>query len=136
MNPVLSRIMIMLNLRENLEFLMMKAPWYIIFKNSLNSKRLKPFYIIQKGYDYIAGEFEEPNYEGRTMKEIETYRKNMTFLARNRPKAYNKGKRPGVNLYKDLAKSIKPGFSYMHFDFGANFDSQISLFKSCRESLI
>ena len=50
------------------------------------------------------------------MKEIETYRRNMTFLARNRPKAYNKGKRPGVNLYKDLSSTIKQGFIDFYFN--------------------
>ena len=95
----------------------MKASRYEIIPRSYMSYHFVSYYVLTefisflKGYDYIAGEFEEPSYEGRTMKEIETYRRNMTFLARNRPKAYNKGKRPGVNLYKELSSTIKLGSS-------------------------
>ena len=45
-------------------------------------------YFNDEGYEYVAGEFEEPDYTGRPMKQIETYRKNLTFLNLTRPRGF------------------------------------------------
>ena len=68
-----------------------------------------------EGYEYVAGEFEEPDYTGRTMKQIECYRKNLTFLNRIRPRNY-RGKmkaRNAVGLaYLEVAQAIPDNPKY------------------------
>ena len=67
------------------------------------------------GYEYVAGEFEEPDYTGRTMKQIETYRKNMTFLNRIRPKNYRgkvKARNAAGLAYLEIADDIKDNPKY------------------------
>lgn len=68
-----------------------------------------------EGYEYVAGEFEEPDYTGRTMKQIECYRKNLTFLNRIRPRNY-RGKtkaRSAVGVaYLEVAHEIPDNPKY------------------------
>ena len=40
---------------------------------------------INDSNEYIPGEYEEPDYAGRTLKQIQMYRKNMAFLNAHRP---------------------------------------------------
>ena len=92
-----------------------------------------------EGYEYVAGEFEEPDYTGRTMKQIETYRKNLTFLNRIRPRGY-RGKtkaRSAVGVaYLEIAEDIKDNPKYdakQNLRYRANKARIVAIKRQCEK---